>query len=79
MDLKSKAPAKDEVKELLKAVSSLADRLEAITKLRPSELRQLSENELEAQDWILNPKRTEWLEQTTEAMEALRRIRKLLS
>ena len=79
MDLKAKAPAKDEVRELLKAVSSLADRLEAITKLRPSELRQLSENELEAQDWILNPKRTEWLEQTTEAMEALRRIRKLLS
>jgi len=79
MDLTVKAPTKDEVRELLKGVSSLADRLEALTKLRPSELRQLSESELEAQDWILNPKRTEWLEQTTEAMEALRRIRKLLS
>jgi integrase len=79
MDGKTKAPTKVEVRELLKAVRDMADRLEAITKLRLSEVQQLGVDELEAQDWILSPRRAEWLEQTTEAMDALKRIRKLLS
>ncbi len=77
--VKIKAPTKAEVRELLRAVGDLADRLEAIAKLRPGELQQLDADELEAQDWILNPRRAEWLEHTTEAMDALKRIRKLLS
>ena len=79
MAQKVKAPSNSELKALLQTVSDMAHRLELIARLHPSELGQLSDDELEEQDWILNPKRAEWLKDTTEAMEALKRIRALLS
>ena len=79
MAQKRKAPTKSELKALLQTVSDMARRLELIARLHPSELGQLSDDELVEQDWILNPKRAEWLKDTTEAMEALKRIRALLS
>ncbi len=41
MGVKTKAPTKAEVRNLLRAVRDVADRLEVIAKLRPTEVQQL--------------------------------------